>query len=219
MPEQTAIVLTQADKEALLTERELREYRIYMRLQQPPMAQSTQAGFFNLFLQGNNCEEIQRLNPNGFSLGAIVRARIDNDWDLKLQEHQQQLMTKVRERVQQVTLETVERIANEMAASNRLVNDRVKKFLQTGDVVELQGTSVGSVKHLKEMVEMLAKLTGQDSKKTTQVGGTVEHRHVMETAPVNPALLPELPVGKPLPPQTAAKALEIIHKSRQGGGE
>ncbi len=215
MSEQTAIVLSQADKEALLTERELREYKIYMRLNQPPMAQSTQGQFYNLFIQGNNCEEIVRLNPNGFSLGAITRARIDNDWDMKRNDYQAELMAKVRERVQQVTLETVDRIANELAASNKLTNDRVKKFLQTGDPAELQGTSVGSLRHLKEAVELLQKLTGQDVKKQqTQVGGMVEHRHVVE--PAGTIALPDAPAGKPLPPQTAAQALEIIYKNRQG---
>jgi hypothetical protein len=213
--EPSEIVLSQADKEQLLTERELREYRIYLRLNQPPMAPSTQAQFYNLFLQGNNCEEIQRLNPNGFSLGAIVRARMEGDWDLRRREYQRQLMDSARERVQQVTLETVDRLANELAASNKLINDRVKKFLQTGDPAELQGTSVGSIRHLKEAVEMLQKLTGQDVKKQ-QVGGTVEHRHVVEGGPGTVGIAVP-PVGKPLPAQTAAQALEIIHKNRQGG--
>jgi hypothetical protein len=209
--------LTQEQKEALLTERELREYRIYMRLQQPPMAPSTQARFFALFLNGLNCEEIHRLNPNGFSLGAIVRARLENDWDLKRLEHQEQLMARVRERVQQVTLETVERIANELAASNKLVNDKVLKYLQTGDPAELAGTNIGSVRHLKEMVELLAKLTGQDAKKT-QVGGTVEHRHtIAQEAPAQQAVsMPVLPVGKPMDPQVVADALDAIYRHRGG---
>lgn len=210
----TAIVATQEQKEALLTERELREYRVYQRLNRPPMAPSTQAQLFQLFLNGNGCEEIVRLNPNGFALGAVVRARIENDWDLKRQEHQEQLMLRVRERVQQVTLETIERVSNEMAASNKLINDKVKKFLQTGDPAELNGTSIGNVRHLKEMVEMLQKLTGQDAKKTQTVGGTIEHRHTVEATPAS--ALPVLPAGRPVDPKVAASALEVIHKSRGG---
>lgn len=205
--------MTQEQKEALLTERELREYRVYLRLNQPPMAPSAQMAFFQVFLNGQNCEEIHRLNPNGFSLGAMVRARIENDWDQRRIEHQELLMARVRERVQQVTLETVERVANELAASNKFVTDKVLRYLQTGDVNELVGTSVGSMKHLREMVELLQKLTGQDAKKNqTQIGGVVEHRHVVEGQPTMPAL----PVGKPVPPKLAASALAEIHKSRGG---
>lgn len=209
-------MLTQEQKEALLTERELAAYRGFVRLNQPPMASSAQTKFFQVFLAGHNCEEIHRLNPNGFSLGAIVRARVENDWDERRREHQETLMSRVRERVQQITLETVERVANEMAASNKLINDRVLRYLQSGDEAELAGSGVGSMKHLKEMVELLQKLTGQDSKK--QVGGTVEHRHVVAAAPASPVVeaLPIIPAGKPLPPQTAATALEVIHRNRQG---
>jgi hypothetical protein len=211
MDETDSLALSQEDKESLLTERELREYRIFMRLKQPPMAPSTQEQFYQLFIQGNNCEEIHRLNPHGFSLGAIVRARIENDWDQKYREHQGNLIMKARERVQQVTLETVDRVANELAASNKLINDKVKRFLQSGDPNELQGTGVGSQRHLKDAVELLQKLTGQDKKQ--QVTGTVEHRHVVEAGAI---ALPAIPVGKPLLPSTAASVLQAIQKGRQG---
>lgn len=210
-----SLALTLDQKKELLTERELREYQIYMRLGQPPMAKSTQAQFFALFLNGDNCEGIVRLNPNGFSLGAVVRARIENDWDMKRREHQANLLQKSREKVQQIVLETVERVSNELAASNKLINDRAKKFLQTGDPAELAGTGIGSQKHLKDSVELLQKLTGQDVKKQqTQVDGFVEHRHVHEQA--TPTDLPVLPAGKPVAPEDAARALEVIRKNRQG---
>jgi hypothetical protein len=218
--ETQSLALSQQEKETRLTERELREYRIYMRLNQPSMAKSTQEQFFNLFLTGVNCEEIVKLNPGGFSLGAIVRARIENDWDEKRQEHQITLMERARERIQQVTLETVERILLEISASNKLTTDKVLKFIQTGDEKELDGTSVGNIRHLKEMVEMLQKLTGQDVKKQQQnVSGTVVHNHVVASQPSVPSSeLPVLPSGKPIAPGDAANVLELIRRNRQAKG-
>lgn len=175
------------------------------------MAPSTAAQFFQVFLNGSNCEAIHKLNPNGFSLGAIVRARIEGNWDELRLEHQQTLMARVRERVQQVTLETVERVANEMAASNKLINDKVLRYLQTGNVEELAGTSVGTVKHLMQMVEMLQELTGANKeKKVISTTVTVTPSQSSQATP-----LPVIPAGKPLPAQTAASALEAIHKNRQ----
>jgi hypothetical protein len=207
------IGLTQAEKEALLSPRELREYQIYMRLRQPPMAQSTQLQFFQLFLNASSCEEIVRLNPGGFSLGAIVRARLENNWDELLAQHRAELMYKIKDRVQQVSLETVNRLCDELAASNKLNVDKVKKFLQTGDPEELKGTDVGSMKHMEKMIEGLAKLLGTDQPK--KPGPTVNVNIGATGAIVDGKVLPSVPAGKPLPAQTAASALEIIHRSRQ----
>lgn len=168
-------IQTVDEKLSLLTFKESEAYKFYVKQNKPPMAESTQGGFYALFAQGMSCEEIQRLNPNGFSLGAIVRARLDNNWDDKLIQHQVSLAENARTRLQQIQLETVERLALELAASNKLVSDKVKKFIQTGDVAEIAGMGIGSQRHLKEAIEMLQKLTGQGEKKT--VSGVIEHKH------------------------------------------
>lgn len=213
------IVLSQADREALLSPRELREYQIYMRLGQPPMAASTQAKFFQLFLNGQSCEEIVRLNPGGFSLGAIVRARIENNWDALLQEHRQELMYKIKERVQQTTLETLDRLCLELAASNKLNGDKVKRFLQTGDATELEGTQVGTTKHMKELVQALANLLESSGPpKKPSVPGSQVNVNINNGPPqktIEGTALPIVTAGKPLPASTAASALEAIHKARQ----
>lgn len=212
------LALSQEQKEARLTSRELAAYQAYAKLGQPPMAQSTQAAFFQLFLSGINCEEIVRLNPSGFSLGAIVRARIENNWDEKRLEHQRNLVETVRGNVQQTILETVEQLTLEMKVYNKLKRDKLLKYLQTGDEKHLEGLSIGSTKALKDVAEALLKLTGQDGEKKTMIGGSIEHRHVVEPAAqvAAEAVIPALPVGKPVPAETAAKALEAIHRSRGG---
>jgi hypothetical protein len=212
MPDE--LVLSQEQKLARLTSRELAAYDAYSRLNQPPMAPSTQMAFFQLFLSGISCEEIVRINPSGFSLGAIVRARIENNWDEKRLEHQRNLVDKVRGNVQQTILETVEQLTLEMKVYNKLKRDKLLKYLQTGDEKHLEGLSIGSTKALKDVAEALLKLTGQDGEKKTMVGGSIEHRHVVESAPQT--VIPALPVGKPISAEDAAKALEAIHRQRGG---
>jgi hypothetical protein len=201
-----------------LSARERAAYEAYMGLHQPPMAPSTQNAFFQLFLSGISCEEIVRINPGGFSLGAIVRARIENNWDEKRLEHQRGLVEKVRGNVQQTILETVEQLTLEMKVYNKLKRDKLLKYLQTGDEKHLEGLSIGSTKALKDVAEALLKLTGQDGEKKTMIGGTVEHRHVVQQGAENAAVsaLPVLPAGKQPSTDTAAQALEVIHRSRGG---
>lgn len=210
------VTLTKEQKESLLTERELREYKIYMRLNRPPMAPSTAQQFLNLFLLGNNCEDIVRVNPNGFSLGAIVRARLENNWDEIRADHQQQLLDKIRSRVQQVTLETVDRIVNELAASNKLVNDRLLLYLQTGDEKHLQGMKLGGALHMRQMVEMLQKLTGQQNPKSPSVVLPPVSSPPAKTTETSESPLPSLPEGKPVDVDTADKIIESVFLA-QGG--
>lgn len=196
-----------------LTPEERKAFEIYMRLNQPPMAPSAQANFRELYLQGTSCEEIHRLNPGGFSLGAIVRARIEYSWDEARKLHQERLALRVRERVQQVQMETIERVANELAASNKLISDKALKYIQTGDESLLAGTSIGSLKHLKELSEILLKLTGQDKNGT---GVTV---NVSNSAPtparaevIEAETLPALPAERPPTSEEAASLLHAVLK-------
>ena len=195
----------QSEIESRLTEREAREYGIYTRLNQPPMAASASLQFLALFLSGQSCEDIQRLSPNGFSLGAIVRARIDNDWDSQLEEHQRILIENAKDKVNQVTLETIDRVLAELSASNKAVKERALKYIQTGDEKYLEGTGIGSVKHLVQMTEILSRLTGQDSKKSTIVTVQDDRAKTVEGETVEPA-----------GPIKAADALEEIYKARGG---
>lgn len=204
----SSLILSQEQKEAKLTERELREYRIYMRLKQPPMAESTQKAFFELFQNGINCEEVHKLNPHGFSLGAIVRARIENDWDIKREEHQRRLLEATRPALQQTQLEVVDALRLELVASMKYRRDKILRYMQTGDENEIVGLGIGTLKHMKEVAQVLLPLTGQDAKKS-KVEGVIEHRHSTTDQPAIPA------AAKPVASDSAAGWLEVIRKNRQ----
>lgn len=187
---------------AKLSPTELKAYDDYLEKGAPSLAPSVQLQLYQLFLNGKSTDEIARLNPN-FSLGMIVRARVEGFWDEKRDAHLAQLLEGVRERVQQAQLEAVNFACDMLSAVHKLQGDKIKKYLQTGNQEELEGLGGNlSLKTYKEVVELLLKLTGQDSK-DKKVSGEVLHKHTVEAGPG--------PVGKAgFSPAKAARILELI---------
>jgi hypothetical protein len=159
-----------------------------------PLAPTVQAQLFNLYLNGSSCEEIQRLNPN-FSLGMIARAKVDGLWDERREAHVRELLETVRERVQQVQLESVSFTADLLASANKMFGDRLKRYIQTGDPNELGDLKIDSLKQYKDAVDLLLKLTGQDRENKMTVKGEV--KQTLEVVP------------KKMTPQEAAAYLAL----------
>lgn len=103
------------------------------------LSPATAARFFNLFLQGYSCEKIAEQNRGmgSLALGLVVRARIEFDWDLQRDEHSRELMAQVRLGAMQAVQESVRFSADGMAVFHRLVGDRFRQFLQSGDKEDL----------------------------------------------------------------------------------
>lgn len=183
----------------------LEESKAYERWQnsnEPTIAPSTQAKFFELFLAGKECQEIQRLNPT-FSLGMIIQARLMGRWDERREQHLTSLLDGVRERVQQVTLESVNFIADMLSAANKLHGDKLKRFIQSGDEKDLDGLAVNSLKTYKETVELLMKMTGQGEVKK----GEVKHLHMTVDA------IPR--AARPMTPKEASEHLRVLEEKNK----
>lgn len=169
---------TLARAERVLTHQELEAYRKYVESGKPPLAPSTAANLFALFLQGHSMQEIARLNP-AFGLGIIVRARIDNDWDRQRQDHIQHLLDGIRQVVQTTQLSAVQFVAEGMAAYQKMAGEKFQKYLQSGKIEDLGEFKDMSLKQYRDLLELLLKLTGQEAPKKVQ--GVVEHRHTVES--------------------------------------
>lgn len=163
---------------SLLNEREKRAYEKYLSENKPPLSPRTSGDFFMLFLNGSSCEEISRLNPS-FGLGIIVKARIDFDWDGQRDDYLRGLYTNIKEKVQKIQLEAIEHAANSISVYHAMLNDRYKKYLQTRDEKDLGDFKNISFKQYKEQVELMLKLTGQESTKKQEIN----HTHTL-TQPV-----------------------------------
>jgi len=146
---------------ALLNERELYAYNHFCSGQLPPIAPSLNAKMFGLFLQGRTCEEIRRLNQ-AITLGQIVAARIEGDWDRRRSEHLDRLLTETSLRVQQSTLETANFVCDLLAVADKEHGDKLRLYLQTGDKKDLGEFKIDSIFNLKQTIEVLQKLTGQE---------------------------------------------------------
>jgi hypothetical protein len=155
----------------LLSPEERKAYKLYVQKGDPPLSPTVQMQLFELFLNGSTCEEIIQLNPN-FSLGMIVRARVEGLWDERRAKHIDHLFEHVRERVQQVQMESVMFTSDLLAGANKMFGDKLKKYLQTGDERELGGLRIDTLKQYRDAVDLLMKLTGQDKK--VEVTGTTK---------------------------------------------
>jgi len=160
------------DELTVLNPKELSAYRYWQSNSQPELSPQLSLDLFALFLHGNSCEEIRKLNP-ALTLGQIVHSRIKYSWDDKMRQHMNDLQNSIMDRVRMVTLESVNFVADLLSAANKLHGTAIKKYLQTGDPEHLSGLKIDSLQGYKAGVELMQKLTGQDKFSNTNVSGTV----------------------------------------------
>lgn len=130
----------------------------------------TQAQFYSLFIHGKTCDDIADLN-RGFPLGAILKARVEGEWDRRLNEYRDSLFADVHVKLAQVETESVHFLADMLSAVHKQQGKKIQKYIQTGDEGELGDMKISSIKNYKEVLELLIKATGQDRHQT------VEHKH------------------------------------------
>lgn len=143
--------------------------------------------FYSLFLDGSTLTEISDLNPQ-VGLGTIVNSAIEGGWDLKRKQYLDELYNRAKDRAIQVVAEGAGFIATLLSVAHKKHGVKLKKFLQTEDPKELiECMTIDGLRTYKEAVEVLMKLTGQDSIKRVQVTGEVTHT---ETSPKEPEPTP-----------------------------
>lgn len=180
-----------------LTQKEVNAYKTWQTANKQSIPASVNAGLFALFLQGSTVEEIQDLNPM-YSLGEIVAARVHGDWDERREEHLSKLLDKVGKRVLQVTLESADFMADVIAVAALEHGEKLKRYIQTKNPAELGSFRVKNLKELKEAVEVLQKLTGQDKQSVSISKVQGEVKHTVETTPAGPT------------EENAAKAMAVL---------
>lgn len=173
-----------------LDPRELGAYRYFVKQKQPELSIELSEKMYNLFAQGRTCDEIRKMDANkAIGLGSIVHARIRDDWDGQLLTRQQHLVTNTPTVVQQTQLESADFLASLLAASHKLLKEKVDLYLQTGDVAHLKGTLLEnlSLKGYQSILDTLMKVTGQDNKKTVTVTGGITVTQTKAPTPVEAA--------------------------------
>ncbi len=156
-----------------------------------PLAPSVREGLFKLYLQGRTLNEIWATNRH-LGFGQIVHGAVESRWvDLRTQ-YQSEIVNRAKARAVQAAAEGVEFTADMMAAIRAQHGPAISKFLQTGNVLDLgAGTSMTVIRQLKELAELLSKLTGQDQVK--KVSGSIKHELSHTMVPTSP--LPPIASG------------------------
>lgn len=189
-----------------LSPREKAAYDEYLQRSPHPISPLTQAQFLALFLRGKSCEEIQSLNP-GFPLGAIVKCRMEGDWDRRLDEYREQLFIGIKERLTQVELESINFLTDLISVAHKQQGNKLKKFLQNGDEKELGDMTITSIKSYSQVMDLLVKVTGQGK----DVPQTVNHYHQIQGKDEQPTL----DVSK-LSSASSDQAADILAKLMEG---
>lgn len=147
---------------ALLDNNEARDLQSYIKSGGSELALSTAQTFFELFLHGNNVDEIHRLN-NTFPKSAIQWSRIKYGWDNLREDHMQNLHQSTMQKVMKAQLDATSLIADVLSATSKKHGDKLKKFLQSGNEKDLKGAlDISNINQLTKMTEALTKITGQD---------------------------------------------------------
>jgi hypothetical protein len=162
-----------------------------------PLAPGVVAGLFELYLNGRSLSEIRAQFPTQYGLGQIVHAAVEGKWNEQRQTYLAGLMDRAKGRALQVAAESVNFIADSMAAAHKLHGEALRKYMVSGNPKDLGAFGIGSLKQYRDLVDILMKVTGQDGNR--RVAGTVKHEHTVRTIPTAPP--------PPQPVQAAVAAL------------
>jgi hypothetical protein len=162
-----------------------------------PLAVSVQLELFELYLAGRSLGEIRALNPK-WSLGQIVHAAVERQWNVHRNIYLDQLFARARDRSKQVVAEAAEFLGDQLTAAHKKHGEALRRYIQTGNDEELGAFAVGSPRQYREALELYLKSIGADG--TKKVTGTVEHVH---TGSVTSAL-PVVPPSKGEPSKALA---------------
>jgi hypothetical protein len=175
----------------------------------PELSPETSARMFALFLRGTDCAEIARLN-RGIALGIILRARLADDWDGRRREYRHSLLDATRERVQQITLESVEFVSNTLAAAHKQHGDKAKRYLQSGDESELGSFAITSIKAYRDTLDVLRELVvGRETPKQPERPRAEEAEEGQE-----PRVVPALGPAVQAPASTIIRATLVARGQR-----
>jgi hypothetical protein len=142
---------------------------------------------FYLYCNGKTLQEIHALNKSVYSLGQVVEVAVRQKWNAQKHEYQDTIVIKNKARAIQVAAESVDFVSDLMAGIRKQYGEKVVRALQSGNFDDIKTKDISEViKQLKELTDLLMRLTGQDRIK--QVGGTVNVQHSVAQIPTAPPI-------------------------------
>ena len=196
-----------ANKELVVTpgwtEREMEALKDVGETGAKPIAPTLSAQMYNLFIEGYTCADIAKLNK-GFTEGDVLYCRQRYKWDDQRDEYAMHLTRQVQQKMVKQKLETVEYLTNMLSVIHKEHKDIMLKFLQTGNIDDLP--KIGSLKTYKDIIETLAKVTGEDSTKKIKFEGRMQQD-------VNVSNNTSTPIQ--ISPELQTKLLQVLAKDAE----
>jgi hypothetical protein len=169
-----------------LDKRELDAYQYTLKKKQPDISPDKAEEFFQLYLHGQTCQDIQR-GYGGFSYGQIVACKVKYEWDARREQHRAHLVTEVPAHAQQVHLETVDFLADMLSVTQQKIRDGIRKYQVSKNPDDLKDLPLPkSMKDLQALTELLMKMTGQDKKRVEFSGKVTVDKGNGLASPVTP---------------------------------
>lgn len=144
-----------------MSKAEEKAYREYCTSNDPPLPPELQEQLFRVYLNGSSCEKIWKSNKEAFSLGALVAARVEGDWDGKIQDNASDMIAATLGKVARARLESINLLADLISATVQVETDKIAKFTQTQDPNQLGILRIEGLKGLTEAVTVLEKLVSK----------------------------------------------------------
>jgi hypothetical protein len=138
---------------------DLSEYERYCRSGKPDLSPETNKRLFELYLNGMSIQDMLSLNP-GLNLGLLLKARVDGRWDERRDAYLGELLGGVTGRVKQMAAEALGFMTLQLGVMHKKHGMAMKKFMQTGDPKDLQGSGLvpDSIRDQKTIIEAISRL-------------------------------------------------------------
>lgn len=145
----------------LLSVPEREAYERFLRSDKAPLGPDLSARLFESFLNGKTCSDIQHDNCE-LSFGAIVDARVRDNWDEQRATYMQKLLEKAGNRALRAQLEAVDFVFEMFQITHLVSRQKFEEYRRTKDLKALEGAlQVASVKQYKDLIMSLALLAGK----------------------------------------------------------
>lgn len=165
-----------------LSEREAFALGVFEESNLSQIAPATADKLFLLYLRGLDCEGIRQ--TTNFGLGPLVDARVRYLWDDRRRDYDLSLVTDQADAIRRSQLEAALLAADMITAAARLNRQRLHRYLVSGDERDLGDLAIGSLKHLREALDVLMVATRQNQAKSSGADDLVHpvRTHVASTA-------------------------------------
>lgn len=137
-------------------------YRAFAMGEEPEIPIKEQEPLFELFLEGNNCKNIAKIT--GKPLGAIVSARIQNDWDELAKQVSRSLAEKTAQKAAIANAKAVEMLSSLLLATVKENTEKIAEYTVTGNPEVLGSLRLNNIKDMLKVIDQLSKIINPPQK-------------------------------------------------------